>query len=109
MFLFLSLFPLSLSLFFPPTPLSPLPPPVSLSLLFSLLSFSRIQVAHILAAIQAGAVGTQACNEAVDSINGVVSDLETAAMFATAGALTSDGPKGTFTEHCQSIVETAKV
>ena len=68
-----------------------------------------LQVAQILAAIQAGAVGTQACNEAVDSINGIVGDLETAAMFATAGALSSDGPKGVFTEHCQNIVETAKV
>lgn len=62
-----------------------------------------------MAAIQAGAVGTQACNEAVDSINGIISDLETASMFATAGALTSEGPKGTFTESCQNIVETAKV
>ena len=64
----------------------------------------------MLASIQAGAVGTQACNEAVETINGIVGDLETAAMFVTAGALTSEGgAKGTFTEHCQKIVETCKV
>ena len=68
-----------------------------------------IQVGYVLAAIQAGAVGTQACNEAIANIKGIVGDLETSAMFVTAGALMTDGPKGTFTEHCHNIVETAKV
>ncbi len=41
-------------------------------------------------AIQAGAVGTQACNDAIGTIAGMVGDLETTSMFCTAGALNSD-------------------
>jgi len=36
---------------------------------------------------QAGAVGTQACMDAVKTISGLMGDLETTAMFCTAGAL----------------------
>ena len=36
---------------------------------------------------QAGAVGTQACMETVKAIHGIMGDLETTAMFCTAGAL----------------------
>ena len=44
----------------------------------------------MVSAIQAGAVGTQACNEAIATISGIVGDLETTAMFCTAGALNPD-------------------
>ncbi len=46
-----------------------------------------IQVSGVIVALQAGAVGTQACNEAIQSIGSIVGDLETTAMFCTAGAL----------------------
>ena len=63
----------------------------------------------MIAAIQKGAVGTQACTEAITTIQGLVGDLETSAMFATAGALTTEGPCGNLSECCHQIVETAKV
>ena len=67
------------------------------------------KVSHVVSAIQAGAIGTQACNEAIASINGIVGDLETTAMFATAGALNEEGDKGTsFSEHRVNILEIAK-
>ena len=47
----------------------------------------------MVSAIQAGAIGTQACNEAISSIAGIVGDLETTAMFCTAGALNAEGPQ----------------
>ncbi len=48
---------------------------------------STLQVSGVIAALQAGAVGTQACNEAIQAIQSIVGDLETTAMFCTAGAL----------------------
>ena len=67
----------------------------------SLLSvaFPLVQISHVVSAIQAGAVGTQACNEAIATILGIVGDLETTAMFCTAGALNPEGKQGTFSEH----------
>ena len=53
----------------------------------------------MVAAIQAGAVGTQACNEAIATIQSIVGDLETTAMFCTAGALNPEGKVGSFPEH----------
>ena len=68
------------------------------------------KVSHVVSAIQAGAIGTQACNEAIASINGIVGDLETTAMFATAGALNEDGEGGaSFSEHRVNVLETAKI
>ena len=57
------------------------------------------QVSYVVAAIQAGAVGTQACNEAIATIQSIVGDLETTAMFCTAGALNPEGKVGVFHEH----------
>lgn len=61
-----------------------------------------------MSAIQSGAVGTQACNEAVSSIRGLVGDIETMTMFASAGALNPEGQVGVFAEHRDQILETAK-
>ncbi len=57
------------------------------------------KVSRTVSAIQAGAVGTQACNEAIATIMGIVGDLETTAMFCTAGALNPEGEVGSFAEH----------
>ena len=67
------------------------------------------KVSHVVSAIQAGAIGTCACNEAIASINGIVGDLETAAMFVvTAGALNEEGDGGTsFSKHRVNILEMA--
>lgn len=64
----------------------------------------------MIAALQAGAVGTQACNEAINTINSIVGDLETTAMFCTAGALNpEDTTTSNFAEHRVSVLETAKL
>ena len=57
------------------------------------------KVSHVVAALQAGAVGTQACNEAINTITGIVGDLDTTAMFCTAGALNPEGEVGVFAKH----------
>lgn len=62
----------------------------------------------MVSAVQAGAIGTQACNEAVASIRGIIGDMETTAMFATAGALNPEGQQGSFASHRDQILETAK-
>ena len=68
-----------------------------------------IQVSYIISAIQAGAIGTQACNEAVNSIQSIVGDLETTAMFCSAGALNREpGNETSFSEHRMEILATAK-
>lgn len=56
------------------------------------------KVAQVLSSLQAGAMGAQACNEAIATIAGIVGDLETTAMFAAAGALSPEGRPGTFAE-----------
>ena len=86
------------------------PPPSSSSFLLFLLLPSSFppQVGYVLSTIQSGAVGTQACNEAVSAIKGLVGDIETTAMFARAGALNREGQIGVFAEHRDQILETAK-
>ena len=64
----------------------------------------------MLAALQAGAVGTQACHEAMSTIVSIVSELETTALFCTAGALNpEDTSVSNFAEHRVSVLETAKL
>ena len=63
---------------------------------------------QILSAVQSAAVGTQACNEAVATIKGIMGDIETTAMFARAGALNPESEGSSFAEHRESILETAK-
>ena len=70
---------------------------MNVSAISDLLSYW--QVSYVVAAIQAGAVGTQACNEAIATIQSIVGDLETTAMFCTAGALNPEGKVGVFHEH----------
>lgn len=53
----------------------------------------HVQVAQVVRAIQSGAVGTQACNNAIEHIAGLIGDLETTSMFCTAGALNADSGK----------------
>ena len=50
-------------------------------------------MSYVLTDIQAGAVGTQACSDACNAIAGIIGDLETTAMFCTAGALPGSGGK----------------
>ena len=54
--------------------------------------------------IQTGSRGTQACINAAGTIDGVIADLETTVMFASAGTLSPD-PGETFANHrCNKLV-----
>ncbi|XP_023303329.1 talin-1 isoform X3 [Lucilia cuprina] len=65
------------------------------------------KVAQVLAALQAGSRGTQACINAAHTISGIIGDLDTTIMFATAGTLHSDS-SSSFADHREHILQTAK-
>ena len=56
------------------------------------------QVSRVLAALQAGNRGTQACITAASAVSGIIADLDTTIMFATAGTLNREGAE-TFADH----------
>lgn len=56
------------------------------------------QVSHVLAALQAGNRGTQACITAASAVSGIIADLDTTIMFATAGTLNRENAE-TFADH----------
>lgn len=71
----------------------------SLNLLCSPSHFTRTpQVSHVLAALQAGNRGTQACITAASAVSGIIADLDTTIMFATAGTLNRENSE-TFADH----------
>jgi talin len=65
------------------------------------------KVSDILAALQAGSRGTQACINAASTVSGIIGDLDTTIMFATAGTLHAEGDE-TFVDHRENILKTAK-
>jgi talin len=67
------------------------------------------KVSNMVAALKSGSKGTQACNEAVSTISGLIGDLETTAMFAAAGALQNEAAGTAFAEHRENILLNAKV
>ncbi|XP_053502228.1 talin-1 [Ictalurus furcatus] len=66
------------------------------------------KVSHVLAALQAGNRGTQACITAASTVAGIIADLDTTIMFATAGTLNRENAE-TFADHRENILKTAKV
>ncbi|NXO59714.1 TLN1 protein, partial [Aramus guarauna] len=52
----------------------------------------------LLAALQAGNHGTQACITAASAVSGIIADLNTTIMFATAGTLNQENSE-TFADH----------
>ncbi|XP_026996991.1 talin-1 isoform X2 [Tachysurus fulvidraco] len=66
------------------------------------------KVSHVLAALQAGNRGTQACITAASAVAGIIADLDTTIMFATAGSLNRENEE-TFADHRENILKTAKV
>uniref|UniRef100_A0A4W5P6M6 Talin 2 n=1 Tax=Hucho hucho TaxID=62062 RepID=A0A4W5P6M6_9TELE len=65
------------------------------------------KVAMVLSALQAGNKGTQACITAASAVSGIIADLDTTIMFASAGTLNSENEE-TFADHRESILKTAK-
>ncbi|XP_071788038.1 talin-1-like isoform X4 [Asterias amurensis] len=63
----------------------------------------------VMAALQAGSSGTQACINAASTVSGIIGDLDTTIMFASAGTLSADTTDGgSFADHRESILKTAK-
>nr|XP_020141631.1 talin-2 isoform X3 [Microcebus murinus] len=65
------------------------------------------KVSLVLSALQAGNKGTQACITAATAVCGIIADLDTTIMFATAGTLNAENSE-TFADHRENILKTAK-
>uniref|UniRef100_A0A3P9ACI2 Talin 2a n=1 Tax=Esox lucius TaxID=8010 RepID=A0A3P9ACI2_ESOLU len=65
------------------------------------------KVSMVLSALQAGNKGTQACITAASSVSGIIADLDTTIMFASAGTLNPENDES-FADHRESILKTAK-
>lgn len=52
--------------------------------------------------------GTQACTCAASTVSGIIGDLDTTIMFATAGTLIPENENETFADHRENIFKTAK-
>lgn len=53
-------------------------------------------------------LGTQACINAASTVSGIIGDLETTIMFATAGNLNPENEHESFANHRENILKTAK-
>ncbi|XP_078388745.1 talin-2 isoform X2 [Cetorhinus maximus] len=65
------------------------------------------KVSLVLSALQAGNRGTQACITAASAVSGIIGDLDTTIMFATAGTLNPENDES-FADHRENILKTAK-
>ncbi|XP_064292942.1 talin-1 isoform X8 [Plodia interpunctella] len=66
------------------------------------------KVVSVLGALQEGARGTQACIDAAATVCGIIGDLDTTILFASAGTLHSEKENDTFSDHRENILKTAK-
>lgn len=66
------------------------------------------KASHVMAALQAGSQGTQACINAASTVSGIIGDLDTTIMFATAGTLNAEKEGENFSDHREYILKTAK-
>ena len=64
--------------------------------------------AYTLSQLQASSRGTQACTCAASTVSGIIGDLDTTIMFATAGTLIPENENETFADHRENIFKTAK-
>lgn len=53
--------------------------------------------------------GTQACIDAASTVSGIIGDLDTTILFATAGTLNAENEDESFSDHRDHILKTAKV
>lgn len=53
----------------------------------------------VLSALQAGNKGTQACITAASAVSGIIADLDTTIMFASAGTLNAENDSDSFADH----------
>lgn len=66
------------------------------------------RVSSVLGALQECSRGTQACDNAASTVSGIIGDLDTIVMFATAGTLHAEKENETFADHRENILKTAK-
>merc|ERR1719193_2838703 len=64
--------------------------------------------AHVLSSLNAIARGTHALENAANTVSGILGDLDTTIMFATAGSLNADNDDEIFAGHRENILKTAK-
>merc|ERR1719189_3254331 len=64
--------------------------------------------ANVLSSLNAIARGTHALENAANTVSGIIGDLDTTIMFATAGALNADQDGDEFADHRENILKTAK-
>lgn len=57
------------------------------------------RVQEVLAALHEGSRGTQACINAANTVSGIIGDLDTTIMFATAGSLNPQKNSENFGDH----------
>ena len=66
------------------------------------------KASYVLAALQAGSRGTQACINAASTVSGIIADLNTTIMFASAGTLNPENENDVFANYRDNILKTAK-
>merc|ERR1719225_1412482 len=62
----------------------------------------------VLSALSAASSGTHALENAANTVSGIIGDLDTTIMFATAGTLNSDNDDDKFSDNRENILKTAK-
>ena len=62
----------------------------------------------MLSALSAASSGTHALENAANTVSGILGDLDTTIMFATAGTLNADNEEELFADHRENILKTAK-
>merc|ERR1719278_1305886 len=62
----------------------------------------------VLSALSAANTGTHALENAANTVSGILDDLDTTIMFATAGTLNADVDDESFADHRENILKTAK-
>ncbi|XP_036442190.1 talin-2a isoform X4 [Colossoma macropomum] len=76
-----------------------------------LIEYARVvteKVSMVLSVLQAGNKGTQACITAASAVSGIIADLDTTIMFASASTLNAETDTDSFAEHRENILKTAK-
>lgn len=66
------------------------------------------KVSQILATLHVESRGTQACINAASTVSGIIGDLDTTIMFATAGTLQAENKNEIFADHRENILKAAK-
>ncbi|KAL4103545.1 hypothetical protein QTP88_018908 [Uroleucon formosanum] len=72
----------------------------------TMTEIEKQQILHKLSS--SGTRGTQACVNAASTVSGIIGDLDTTILFATAGTLHAENENETFSDHRENILKTAK-